>query len=253
MDAGTVARRAWANRLGTSPDVFEHDGLVMLARPWDSVVVVELGRGCVVAGPGTVIDGPAHVDRRVMGDADSLAALLGGPPTARAIGTADLWFTGIPVGQTSATPPRRPVPILPPCVPMLPCRVRRERSGGVVAAVGESHCRGSSGCLCRLRTLGAHAGPRGSAERTAASRPGPRLSCSRTRRRRSSRRRADCAVALPGGQRCVCPAGATTRLHLGGSSDSRATEASRAARSRVKPGMTGAFGRLVSTSSTNGD
>ena len=33
-----------------------------------------------------------------MGDADSLAALLGGPPTARAIGTADLWFTGIPVG-----------------------------------------------------------------------------------------------------------------------------------------------------------
>lgn len=98
MDAGTVGRRAWANRLGTSPDVFEHDGLVMLARPWDSVVVVELGRCCVVAGPGTVIDGPAHVDRRVMGDADSLAALLGGPPTARAIGTADLWFTGIPVG-----------------------------------------------------------------------------------------------------------------------------------------------------------
>ncbi len=140
-----------------------------------------------------------------------------------------------------------------PACRLLPCRVRRERSGGVVAAVGESHCRGSSGCLCRLRTLGAHAGPRGSAERTAASRPGPRLSCSRTRRRRSSRRRADCAVALPGGQRCVCPAGATTRLHLGGSSDSRATEASRAARSRVKPGMTGAFGRLVSTSSTNGD
>ena len=104
MDAGTVGRRAWANRLGTLPDVFEHDGLVMLARPWDSVVVVELGRGCVVAGPGTVIDGPAHVDRRVMGDADSLAALLGGPPTARAIGPADRWFTGSPGGADRGDP-----------------------------------------------------------------------------------------------------------------------------------------------------
>lgn len=98
MDAGTVARRAWANRLVTSPDVFEHHGSVLLTQPWDGVVVVELGRGCVVAGPGTVIDGPAHVARRVIGDAESLAALLGGPPVARAIGTADLWFTGIPVG-----------------------------------------------------------------------------------------------------------------------------------------------------------
>ena len=65
MDAGTVARRAWANRLGTSPDVFEHHGSVLLTQPSDGVVVAFSAtcthQGCTVRpGAGTLLDCPCH-------------------------------------------------------------------------------------------------------------------------------------------------------------------------------------------------
>ncbi|WP_146792628.1 GNAT family N-acetyltransferase [Agrococcus baldri] len=90
---GVRLRAAWADALGTAPSALEGSGVTRVVRDaLDAVIVVELAGATVVAAPPSAKAALAGLSADARHDVDAIAAAL---PGSRAIGSANLLFTGV--------------------------------------------------------------------------------------------------------------------------------------------------------------